>query len=350
MLAARTVKERTIQLTERPTPVCGPHGVRLAVGYAGICGSDIHVYRGEFAGRVSFPTTQGHEFAGTVLEVGPEVTHFHPGERVCVDPIISCRRCPACLAGHYNACRSLRLIGIDLDGAFAEQVVADEEQCFRVPDSLSDRDAALVEIFSIGMHATTMARVDPGDKVVVLGAGRVGLSVLQNVLLTAAEKVAVVDVAEPKLRLAESLGAALAVNARSTDAVAAINEFTGGLGADRVIECIGEADLNTVGGNPPLAQAVEMVRNAGQITVLGQGPVQYGIPWKLLVWKEATLQCSRVSRGEYPRVIATMAAGRYRTDPFVSAEYPLEQAAQAFELVDREPPDVVKVMLKVGRS
>ncbi len=348
MLAARTVKERTIELTDREQPVAGPHGVRMAVGYAGICGSDIHVYRGEFAPRVKFPATQGHEFAGTVLEVGEKVTHFKPGDRVCVDPIISCRRCPACLAGHYNACRSLKLIGIDIDGAFASQVVADEEQCFHVPDSISDRDAALVEIFSIGMHATTMARIDPGDKVVVLGAGRVGLSVLQNLALTAAEKVAVVDISDHKLRLAESFGAALTVNALREDAVAAIADFTGGLGADRVIECIGEAVDGAAGGKAPLAQAVEMVRNAGRITVLGQGPVQYGIPWKLLVWKEATIQCSRVSRGEYPRVIAMMAAGRYRTDPFVSAEFPLEKAAEALALVDREPPDIVKVMLKVA--
>lgn len=348
MRAARTVRERTIRCEDCPEPQTGPHGVKVAVGYAGICGSDIHVYRGEFAGRVQFPTTQGHEFAGTVVEVGDEVTHFKPGDRVAVDPIISCRRCPACLSGRYNACRSLRLLGIDLDGGFAQYVVADEEQCFLVPDSIDDRDAALVEIFSIGMHATAMSRIEPGDTVVVLGGGRVGLAVLQNLALTAAEKVAVVDISRPKLELARAFGAALTVDARETDAVRAVDDFTGGRGADVVIECIGEAAGGTVGGKSPLAQAVEMVRSAGRITVLGQGPEQYGIPWKMLVWKEATLQCSRVSHGEYPRVIAQMAAGRYRTGPFVSAEYPLEKAAEAFELVDREPPEVVKVMLRMG--
>ena len=348
MKAARTTREKHIKYIDCPEPVTGPHGVKVAVGYAGICGSDIHVYRGEFAGRVNFPTTQGHEFAGTVVEVGSEVSDFKPGDRVAVDPIISCRRCPACLGGRYNACSSLRLLGIDLDGAFAQYVTAHEEQCFLVPDSLSDRDAALVEVFSIGMHAVTMSRIDPGDRVVVLGGGRVGLAVLQNLALTAAEKVAVVDLSDYKLDLARSFGAARTINAGREDAVRAVTEFTGGQGADVVIECIGEAAAGAVGGKSPLAQAVEMVRNAGRITVLGQGPEHYGIPWKLLVWKEANIQCSRVSRGEYPRVIAQMAAGRFHTGAYVTAEYPLERAAEAFELVDREPPEVIKVMLRVG--
>jgi len=346
MKAAITVDTRKIEYADTPDPAPGPTQALIALRYTGICGSDIHVYRGEFAGRVNFPLIQGHEFSGVVSEKGKEVEGLEIGDRVCVDPIISCRNCPACLEGRYNACRNLKLLGVDLHGALAQYVCADSEQCFIIPDAISDRVAALVEIFSIGMHATSVSCIQPGDRVVVLGAGRVGLAVLQNILLSSAEKVAVADISPYKLQIAESLGATLVINSAETDAVSAVEEFTGGQGADCVIECIGEADLNVSGGKAPVEQAVEMIRNAGRITVLGQGPHSYGIPWKTLVWKEATIRTSRTNRGEFPRVIAMMAAGKYDTDAVVSAEYPLERTAEAFALLDKEPPDVVKVLIK----
>ncbi|HUU27941.1 MAG TPA: alcohol dehydrogenase catalytic domain-containing protein [archaeon] len=348
MKAALTVDTREIVYKDAPEPDCGPGQVLIAVRYTGICGSDIHVYRGEFSGRVSFPVIQGHEFAGVVVEKGREVRSLKVGDRVCVDPIISCRRCPACLSGAYNACRNLKLLGIDLNGGFAQLALADEEQCFKVPENVSDRDAALAELFSIGMHAATMSRINPGDKVVVLGAGRVGLAVLSNLVLTACEKVAAVDLSWEKLRIAQGLGAHATINSSEMDAVEAVAEFTGGQGADCVIECVGEADLNVVGGLAPISQAVEMIRNAGRITVLGQGPGLYGVRWKNFVWKEAAIQASRVSRGEFPRVLALMAQGRFKTGLLVSGEYPLAKTAEAFRLCDREPPDVVKIMVKTS--
>ncbi|MEA2063620.1 MAG: alcohol dehydrogenase catalytic domain-containing protein [Gemmatimonadota bacterium] len=348
MKAALTVKERSIEYSDTPDPeLTGGWDVLIEVGYAGICGSDIHVYRGEFEGRVTFPAIQGHEFAGTVVELGPEVRGLEKGDRVCVDPIIHCGRCPACLSGAYNACSSLELIGIDLDGGLAQYVRVGQEQCFKVPESVSDRDAAMVELYSIGMHSTTVSRIDPGDMVVVLGAGRVGLAVLENLVLTAAGKVAVTDISPEKLHIAESLGASATFNAAGVDVVEAVMDWTGGQGADCVIECIGEASLDVVGPLAPVAQAVQMIRSAGRITVLGQGPCSYEIPWKTLVWKEATVRASRVSRGEFPRVIAAMADGRYHPDRLITGQYPLERTGEAFALLDKEPPDAVKIMIAV---
>jgi len=348
MKAALTVRERTIEYREVPDPVpAGPGDILLEIGYTGICGSDIHVYRGEFAGRVSFPTIQGHEFSGRVVETGPGIKELQTGDRVCVDPIIHCGRCPACLSGSYNACRSLKLLGIDLNGALARYVIAAESQCFIVPEQVSDRHAALVELYSIGMHATAVSAIEPGDTVVVLGAGRVGLAVLENLLLTSAEKVAVTDLDPVKLQIAEKLGAAAAFNCAEVDVVEAVAEWSGGRGADCVVECIGEARLDVAGGLAPVAQAARMIRSAGRITILGQGPHSYKIHWKTLVWKEATIRASRVSRGEFPRVVAAMAAGRYHPDLLISGEYPLERTGEAFALLDREPPATVKLLVKV---
>jgi len=348
MKAAITADTKRIEYVQAADPRPGPHQVLIAPAYVGICGSDLHVYRGEFAGRVKFPLIQGHEFSGRVVETGGQAGRVKPGDRVCVDPIISCHACPACLKGQYNACRSLRLRGIDLDGALAQLMVADQEQCFRLPDSISDRDAALVELYSIGMHAATVSAVEPGDRVAVIGAGRVGLAVLQNLLLTAAEKTAAVDISPHKLEKARRAGADLTVDSRKADPVGAVLDWTGGDGADCVIECVGEAVLEGIAeGKAPVAQAVEMIRNGGRITLLGQGPHSYGAHWKTFVWKEATLRASRVSKGEFPRVVAAMAAGRYNTELMVSAEYPLSDTAEAFALVDREPPDVLKVLVRV---
>lgn len=183
---------------------------------------------------------------------------------------------------------------------------------------------------------------------VVIGAGRVGLAVLQNLLLGAAEKVAAVDVSPPKLEKAGLAGADLTVNSRETDPVRAVLDWTAGDGADCVVECVGEAVLEGVAAEKaPIAQAVEMIRSGGRITLLGQGPYSYGAHWKTFVWKEATIRASRVSKGEFPRVVSAMAAGRYKAELMVSAEYPLSAAAEAFALVDREPPDVLKVMVRV---
>jgi L-gulonate 5-dehydrogenase len=347
MKAAQTTAAEKIECREIDAPTPGTGQVLIAPSYVGICGSDIHAFRGEFAGRVIYPRTQGHEFAGRVAQVGPEVTGLAIGDRVCIDPIISCHSCPACHKGQYNACRSLRLRGIDLDGGLAELAVADQGQCFKLPEGINDIDGALVELYSIGMHSTTVSGVEPGDRVVVIGAGRVGMAVLQNVLLTAADKVAVVDVSNYKLGLAARVGADIFINATKEDAVEAVREWTGGDGADLVIEAVGEAELEVIGGKAPVAQAVEMIRNGGRVTLLGQGPHSYGAHWKTLVWKEAVIRTSRVSKGEFPRVIEMMSAGRYDTSAMLSAEYDLADTAKAFELVNKEPPDVLKVMVKV---
>ena len=348
MKAAQTTGALQIDYREIADPKPGPGQVLVAPSFVGICGSDIHAYRGEFEGRVTFPRTQGHEFSARVVETGPGVDSFKAGQRVCIDPIISCHNCPACHKGQYNACRNLRLRGIDLDGGLADLALADEGQCFLLPDSIDDRDGALVELYSIGMHSTTVSAVEPGDRVVVIGSGRVGMAVLQNILLTAADCVAVVDVSDHKLGLAGKVGANLTVNSTKTDAVRAVAEWTGGDGADLVIEAVGEAELDVVGEKAPVAQAVEMIRNGGRITLLGQGPHSYGAHWKTLVWKEAVIRTSRVSKGEFPRVISAMAAGKFDTSAMLSAEFPLAETARAFELVNKEPPDVLKVMVKVG--
>jgi len=316
----------------------------VRVEYASICGTDHHVYLGEFEGRVKYPAVLGHEFCGVVDEVGPGVKGFSPGDRVTADPDLPCGQCPACLDGRRSACRSLRLIGIDLPGAFAEKVVVPARKAHRLPDDIEMRHAALLEIYSVAVHVVKRTRIEPGDVVVLLGAGKLGTAVLQVARHTGAKALVVVDVSPARLARARRLGATRVINAREADPGAELDELTGGAGADRVIEAVGGADA-LPGREHPLAQAVMMVRSAGRVVVLGQSTQEPGVPWRTLVWKEAEIVASRVSQNDLPRAVAMLSRGMLSPDEVITHELPASEAARAFEIVERRD-EALKVLLK----
>jgi threonine dehydrogenase-like Zn-dependent dehydrogenase len=178
MQAAILFAERQVRFDQVPEPRPRAGEVLIEVASAGICGTDLHVYRGEFRDRVRYPAILGHEFGGVVVEVGPEASGVRRGDRVAVDPILPCYACPACRTGRFNACHSLRLLGIDLPGGFAEYVVAPASHAYLLPDSVSIQHAPMVEMYGLGLHVLGRGRVQPGENVVILGAGKLGLSVL----------------------------------------------------------------------------------------------------------------------------------------------------------------------------
>ena len=174
MKAAVLTEYRKVEWKEVDVPLISGNEVLIKVGYACICGSDQHVFLGEFHPRTTVPLIQGHEFAGTIVKTGPAVRNFKAGDRVAVDPIIWCGHCPACKRHHFPACSSLRLVGIDLDGGFGEFMKVPETMLYKVTEKISDRHAALIEVLSIGFHACNRARVSEDDRIVIWGAGKVG--------------------------------------------------------------------------------------------------------------------------------------------------------------------------------
>ena len=348
MRAAVLVADRRIEIEDLPDPVPGPGEVLIVPAYASICGTDEHVFAGEFAGRVHHPLIQGHEFCGTVAALGAGVHDLAVGDRVAVDPIVPCGRCPACLIGRMNGCQSLKLLGVDLPGGFATRVVAAAHSCFRVPPALAMRDAVLTEVYSIGCHATRRAQVDPGDVVVVLGAGKLGQAVLENIRHTAARLVIVTDLVPERLANATALGADVVIDVSREDAVRRVLDLTGGAGADRVLECVGHARL--VGPNPaePMTQAAEMVRAAGRVVVLGQGPVPAPILFKPFVWKEAEIIASRVTLGEFPRALAMLADGWFHPERLITHRLPLERAAEGYRLLADPSQRALKLILEIN--
>lgn len=347
MKAGILYQDYDITVGDAPDPQIGPDEVLVRSQYAGICGTDLHIYRGEFHDRVRYPAIQGHEFGGVIEEVGANVTGFKVGDRIAVDPIISCHSCTACLTGHINACRSLKLLGVDLDGGYGQYVAAPASHVLHLPDSVPMIHVPMVEMYGLGHHILQRGRVQPGETVVLLGTGKLGLSILDVLCHSASPGLTIVADLQPfRLQTASALGADVAINVTETDPVAAVMELTQGEGADCVIEAIGH--YHTVKDQEaPLAQAVKMVRNGGRIVTAGLGEQLSAVHFKTLVIKEAEIIASRVTCGEFPRAIRMMAKGLLHPELLITHQMPMREVSQAFNIVDQDQPDTIKIVLDV---
>lgn len=345
MKAAVLVEYGRIEWREVKQPVLDSDEVLVRVGYAGICGSDQHVYRGEFKPRTSLPLIQGHEFGGTIAQVGRAVEGRRPGDRVAVDPIYWCGKCAACELGHWPACSNLKLLGVDSDGGFAQFVAVKDFMLYRLPDQISDRDAAMVEMLSIGFHACNRAGLKPGHSVAIFGSGRIGQSILQAARTITDADLFMVDILSSRLDIAKrTYGNITPVDATKCDSVAAIREATGGRGVDVAFEAVGHA--KRVEPHPsPVVQCVDAIRGAGTVCVLGLSDQPTGLVMKKLIWKEARLIASRVTHGEFARTIDEMAKGNLHPEALVSEILQADQAQHAFELLANRPADYLKILL-----
>jgi 2-desacetyl-2-hydroxyethyl bacteriochlorophyllide A dehydrogenase len=347
MKAGILYNAKDIRFAEAPTPTIGPDEVLLESKAAGICGTDLHIYRGEFEGRVSYPAIQGHEFGGLIVEVGSSVRQFQPGDRVVIDPIISCHSCPACLTGHINACQKLKLLGVDLDGGFGQYVAAPASHVLALPGSIPMTHAPMVEMYALGHHILQRGRVQPGETVAILGSGKLGLSILDVLCHGARPGFTIVTDLQPfRLEMAKKLGADIALNLREVDPVEQVLGLTNGAGVDCVIEAVGHYQL-VDDQEAPLAQAVKMIRSGGRIVTAGLGEQLSAIHFKTLVLKEAQIIASRVSRGEFPRAIQMMSRGLLHPELLVTDVMPLQEITAAFAKVDREDPETIKIVLEI---
>jgi 2-desacetyl-2-hydroxyethyl bacteriochlorophyllide A dehydrogenase len=348
MKAAILRGARDIHCADAGEPEISPGQVLVRSVAAGVCGTDLHIYRGEFHDRVKFPAVLGHEFGGEIVEVGRSVKGWRVGDRVTVDPIIPCRACPPCVEGHINACCSLKLVGIDVSGGFGQYVAAPQENLYRLPEGVPLKHAPMVEMYGLGHHILRRGRVDLGESVVILGAGRLGLSVL-DVLChgSGSAETMVVDIAPFRLETARKLGAEHCCDATKVDPVEFVLEQTQGVGADCVIECVGHYQ-ELPEREAPLAQAVKMIRNGGRIVTAGLGEQLSSVHFKTLVFKEAEIIGSRVTTGEFSRALRLMGKGLLHPELLITHESPIEQVADAFAKVDTQAPEVIKIVLDMG--
>lgn len=343
--------KKDIRLGDAATPEIQPDEVLVESKAAGICGTDLHIYLGEFEGRVDYPAIQGHEFGGVIVELGSDVRGFDVGDRVTVDPVISCHACPACRTGQISACRTLKLLGIDLDGGYGQYVAAPASHLYRLPDSVPMEHAPMVEMYALGHHILQRGRVQPGETVVVLGAGKLGLSILDVLCHGAGPGLTLATDLQPlRLETARKLGADVALDIREGDPVERVLKLTDGVGADCVIEAVGHYRLpegQPYRQEPPMAQAVRMIRSGGRVVTTGLGEQLSAVHFKTLVLKEAEIIASRVTRGEFPRALQMMSRGLLHPELLITDVRPLDDITEAFARVEREEPETIKIVLEI---
>lgn len=324
-----------VELEERPAPRPGPGEVLVDVASVGVCGSDVHYYEHGRIGRfvVEQPLVLGHESAGVVVELGPGVTGLRVGQRVSVEPGVPDRSCPQCLAGRYNLCPDMRFFATPpIDGAFAEQVVVHQAFAHPVPDSMSDDAAALLEPLSVGIWACRKGGVGAGSRVLVTGAGPIGLVAVQSALAFGATSVVVSDVNPARLELARALGATEVVDARTASVLDV--EPPGVL-----LECSGYP--------PAISEGIRALDRAGRAVLVGMGGDE--VPLPLSVVQERELEVTGTFRyaNTWPTAIALVAAGRVDLDRLVTGHYPLADA-EASLTASRTDPGSIKVMVHPG--
>jgi L-iditol 2-dehydrogenase len=303
---------------DRPAPVPGPHEVLVQVASVGVCGSDVHYFEHGRIGShvVEAPLVLGHEASGVVVEVGASVTRLAVGQRVSVEPGVPDFSCAQCLAGRYNLCEDMRFYATPpIDGAFAELVTVHEQFAHPVPDTLSDDAAALLEPLSVGLWACRKGEVGAGTRVLVTGAGPVGLVAMQSALALGAASVTVTDVNPHRLALARELGAS------DTLDVSASPVSSSGLSVDVLLECSGHP--------PATADAIRAVAPAGRVVLVGMGGDEMTLPVSRIQERELTVTGTFRYAHTWPAAIALAASGRVQLDRLVTGHYGLDQVRDA---------------------
>lgn len=348
MKAAILKKYGNFVIEEKSKPELNENEVLVKVRYASICGSDQHIFKGEFHPRTKLPFIPGHEFAGRIEYVGKNVEGLSIGQKVTVDPIIPCGECPACQRKHYPACTTLKLIGVDLDGGFCEYVSVKPEMIYLVPEKVKDEHAALIEVLSIGFHACKRAKLNEDDSIAIWGAGKIGQSILHASKTISKGKVFVVDIIEERLQMVKSRFPDVEViNAYNIDPIEKIKELTGNLGVDLAFEAVGHAEIIPEGLNP-VRSCINSIRGGGTVCVLGLSNEPAEILMKEMIWKEAVLVTSRVSHGEYQDSIEALTEGRLNPDTMISSIMKLDDIQNAFTLLENHPEKYLKILLKIS--
>ena len=330
-----------LEMADLPIPQPAAQEVLIRVEACGICGSDVHGYDGSSGRRIP-PIVMGHEAAGTIESVGSGVSDYKKGDRVTFDSTIYCGECEYCRKGAMNLCGHREVLGVSTPefrraGAFADYVVVPSLVLYKLPDSVSFAEAAMVEPLSVAVHAVALSDIAKGSTALVVGAGMIGLLVLQALKEAGCSQIIVSDIDDTRLKLARDLGATATVNAKTSDAIAEVKKLTNGAGVDTALEA--------VGSTPTIKAAIESVKRGGTVTLIGNISPTAEIPLQAVVSRQIRLQGSAASSGEYPQAIDLIARGAVTVKPLITAVAPLEEGAQWFTRLHNREANLMKIVL-----
>ena len=337
-LAAVLQAPRRLELLTRPTPVARRGEAVVRVAATAVCHTDLEIYTGRHPG-VRLPVVMGHEATGVVEAVGEGVGRVRAGQAVLLNPIIACGVCDCCARGRGNLCRNAGLFGREMDGSLAEHVVLPASYLYPLPAHVPLAAATLIETLATVRHAQERARIAPAESVVVLGQGVAGLLHTQLAKLSGARPVVAVSRSPWKLELARRRHADRVVNSAHEDPIAAVRDATAGRGADVVVDAAGDPAL--------IAPAIEMLAPGGRLVVYGisHRPVSDFTTFPLY-FKELTIYGSRaLTPGDFAPAIDLVASCAVDVDGFITASYPLERVAAAFEEYERSADSVLRLVI-----
>lgn len=340
-----------VRVEDVPEPALQPGTVKVAVAFNGICGTDLHeVYGGpQFIPTPkaphprtgnSLPVIMGHEFSGTITEVGPDVTHLHVGDRVAVEPLRTCGTCVACASGNYNACSTVTVVGIaGGPGGLAEFAVVPADKAHPLPDEVNLDAGALVEPMAVSYHAVRLANPQPGQTALVFGAGPIGLGAALALRALGLEQVIVVETAPARRAILANLGIET-VDPRTQDLLELVRERTNGQGVDLAVDCAG---LSVT-----FQPAIQSVRPHGTVVLVAMSPTPVAFIPSTLNLTEVTIRGSHTYLAQdYRDVIALMAKGAYPIDSSWVTHADLDDImSDGFEVLHRG--EAMKVLIDVA--
>lgn len=342
MKALIYTKPYGLEYSDFPDPGVGDDDVLIRVKACGICGSDVHGFTGKTGRRIP-PLIMGHEAAGVVEKVGKNVKGFERGDRVCFDSTVYCNKCEACRKGWYNRCEKREVLGVSIaefkrHGAFAEYVAVPAWIVSKIPDNLSFTRAALLEPASIGTHAANRAPISSEDTVVVIGAGTIGLFILQAAKLRGAERVIACDINEFRLDIAKKLGADELVNPAKCELKETVFKLTENKGADVTFEAVGFAET--------FGNAISVTKTGGYVVAVGNLQKMAAFDLQELVARELTFTGSYASSGEFRDCIDLVASGKVNVEPLISDTLPMEEGPGAFDRLLKAEENLLKIVLE----
>lgn len=330
MKAARYYGIQDVRFEEIEKPRCGRSQALIKVAYAGICGSDLHIYnKGMFIQNI--PETMGHEFVGTIEEVGAEVTAFRPDDMVIANPMVPCMHCASCAEGSYNTCENLGFIGEVRQGCFAEYIAMDQDTLIKVPAGADAEKVALSEPLAVALNLCERAQFKPEDRVALIGVGPIGLlTILSAKALYGVKHITAVDISDVRLSLAQRVGA---------DTV--YKQLPDDLKFDKVIDAAGQpVTLNT---------AIAHTCANGRLYVVSIFEKEFHFDINALVAAQITLiGCNVYTRKNLEDAVAAIAAGRVDVSPLISRVFDVTECAQAFALLNSRDKSVAKVLFKLN--
>ena len=345
MRAAVLQKPLSITLEERPVPTPGPNEVLIQVMAVGICGSDLHYYEHGRIGRriVKKPLIQGHECSGIVVAVGNQVTRCKVGDRVVLEPGVTCGKCEWCKKGRYNLCPHVRFLSTPpVDGALAQYITHPEDFVFQIPDELSFEKATLVEPLSVGLHAAKRIGLEPGSSLWVIGMGPVGLTAVIAAKAFGVKEIIVSDLEPFRLHIARQIGATSTINITQSNPVQETMSLTDGIGVDAVID--------TTSNERALDSAVQALKRGGKLALIGF-PTTKTVPMNLTLILQKEIDISSIYRYShtFQQGIEILARPDVPADLLITDRFTLERVVDAFEKARTDKKGTIKVIVNPNR-